>query len=629
MDGIYNALTSPQHIRILILAPSENVDAALEGSLEQQHIDDATKEYEAISYTWGDQARIQPLRCDGTMINITPNLASALLCFRSRTTPRRLWADAICINQDDLDEKGQQIPLMAKIFRSSTQVRVWLGDGDQGESRALDVLASFARRAWPGRSALDSVESPDHRSGTDQALVDIPRSAKKVFSMPWFGRRWIVQELVLNGDVMFHCGQSKMSWPALHFTFHNLPTDIRDDDLGFHTRRKIRQLGDLWKTWSFGNASTVDRGIYNLLNAFMDLQCKEAKDIVYAIAGLADDIELQSSAIPASVASITPDYGISDEDVFQDLAFKLIQSGKVFSTLAHAGASRIAGGNQTLASWIPDVRLPASWPLIATEQEADFKLLEVCEPSNGSLTLKIEVYGWQLRSSIWELLGPYYRPMLPDIQNTEWKYTGSGQSRLGGRVHLVPESVPDWCPVSVEDVFEASNVSAAQEVRNLLPHLQTWLIDHHGLNKEHSSFDTLAHMVWCLIRCQLLTEDGRESLDRLPSLERFQKKLRNQMMNSKWEIYLAKALFTSKIYIGERVGPDSGNAFRFFGFGPYDLNPGDAILIPSRESTCATALFLRATDSGHRVLGGGLAWAWPDKLFGGIFGPREIEVHLI
>ncbi|KAH8756328.1 heterokaryon incompatibility protein-domain-containing protein, partial [Diaporthe sp. PMI_573] len=241
--------------------------------------------YEAISYTWGDQGRTQPLICDGTTINITPNLASALLCLRSQTRPRRLWADAVCINQNDRKEKEQQIPLMATIFRSATQVRVWLGSGDEGESQALADLAAFARVTGLTRPSAYQ----DHYSETQQALVDMGRSADKVFRMPWFGRRWIVQELVLNWNVMFHCGQSKISWPAMHFAFNSLPTSIWDDVLDIQIRRKLRQFGNLWRTRCFASDSKIDCGIYSLLHSFHDLECQVPKDRLYAIAGLADD----------------------------------------------------------------------------------------------------------------------------------------------------------------------------------------------------------------------------------------------------------------------------------------------------------------------------------------------------
>jgi hypothetical protein len=42
----------------------------------------------------------------------------------------RLWTDAICINQQDLDERGHQVQLMGSIYRNAHMVIVWLGTDD-------------------------------------------------------------------------------------------------------------------------------------------------------------------------------------------------------------------------------------------------------------------------------------------------------------------------------------------------------------------------------------------------------------------------------------------------------------------------------------------------------------------
>lgn len=588
MDGVYNALVSTQHIRVLTLAPSEDVDAALRCSLDQQRIDDSKTEYEAISYTWGDQERSQPLRCNGTIINITPNLASALLCLRSQTSPRRLWADAICINQDDLDEKSQQIPLMARIFRSATQVRVWLGNGDEGESRAIDDLASIAKVSRPTGPSLNLLDDKMWQSETDQALIAMGRSAKKVFRMPWFGRRWIVQELVLNGDVMFHCGQSKISWPNLHFAVQALPASVWGEDLDIQIRRKLRQFGNLWKTWCFSHDSATDGGVYNLLHSFQDLECKELKDRLYAIAGLASDVDLklQPSTSRSNVASIVPSYDpmVSDEEVFQNFAFKMIQSGKVFSTLAHAGASSIVEAEQPLPSWVPDVRQPRSWPLIATENESEFKLVEVCEPSDGILALNIEAFVWGF-----------------DLSRDQ-------------------KSGPICYPISIEDVMGPPKHQGAQgHLNSIGDTIARWLGSEFARTNFHPDFprgnhNLVSHMLWSIIRSQLLTEDGCEAFDRLPSLEEWRKQYQGARdgrseLDDQWYPYLTKALTTRTIYTTQNRRPSSVISMSyFFGFGPLGLAPDDQVFIPFLDSQGTTALYLRPRGTEHKVLGGGLVW---------------------
>jgi hypothetical protein len=86
--------------------------------------------------------REQILCCDdGLLIKITANLHSALSRFRLNSHNRCFWADAVCINQVDPEEKSRQIPLMPRIYRNASKVLVWLGSGIDGESETMQSLA--------------------------------------------------------------------------------------------------------------------------------------------------------------------------------------------------------------------------------------------------------------------------------------------------------------------------------------------------------------------------------------------------------------------------------------------------------------------------------------------------------
>ena len=90
--------------------------------------------FEALSYTWG--SRVEPASImlqtgvAGSEINLplTLNLARALR--RLRHTYCCLWVDAICINQEDLTERRQQVAYMGRIYSAASRVLVWLGDSD-------------------------------------------------------------------------------------------------------------------------------------------------------------------------------------------------------------------------------------------------------------------------------------------------------------------------------------------------------------------------------------------------------------------------------------------------------------------------------------------------------------------
>lgn len=100
--------------------------------------------YDAISYTWGEPNFTQEIIIDDHFrLRITPNLHDALIRYRCAVGTRSIWVDAICINQNDEDDKRRQVPLMTEIYRSASPVLVWLGKYQKGEDclRKIAILS--------------------------------------------------------------------------------------------------------------------------------------------------------------------------------------------------------------------------------------------------------------------------------------------------------------------------------------------------------------------------------------------------------------------------------------------------------------------------------------------------------
>jgi hypothetical protein len=89
--------------------------------LEVVDLDNAPK-YNALSYVWGQSDRIVPLICNQKTIKLTANLAKALESCFSRYPETPLWADGICIYQDDVAERSQQVLLMGEIYSHASMV---------------------------------------------------------------------------------------------------------------------------------------------------------------------------------------------------------------------------------------------------------------------------------------------------------------------------------------------------------------------------------------------------------------------------------------------------------------------------------------------------------------------------
>ena len=84
--------------------------------------------FESLSYSWGDPSVTRIVLLNGHAIPVTINLFAALRRLRYRTSSRCLWADALCINQADLEDKSCQVSLMGKVYSIASKGLLWLGE---------------------------------------------------------------------------------------------------------------------------------------------------------------------------------------------------------------------------------------------------------------------------------------------------------------------------------------------------------------------------------------------------------------------------------------------------------------------------------------------------------------------
>ena len=105
-------------------------------------------EYSALSYVWGDPNVTKTIIVNERQIPVTSNLECALQYApqhleRANATPR-LWVDAVCIDQDNVNEKNHQVPLMRDIYSQAKVVLCWMSPRRDDVVEALDVIDIIA-----------------------------------------------------------------------------------------------------------------------------------------------------------------------------------------------------------------------------------------------------------------------------------------------------------------------------------------------------------------------------------------------------------------------------------------------------------------------------------------------------
>ncbi|KAK7964081.1 hypothetical protein PG996_008229 [Apiospora saccharicola] len=301
--GPYQYSSLPlNHIRLLQLEPSSDPSSLLRCTLSDFDLQSSDIPYDALSYVWGPPVFDHDLYLgDKAQLKITPSLHGALKRLRRDSQPRRIWADAVCINQASDEEKRVQIPLMRSVYPGADTVFVWLGGSDQAAS-ALHRLGLRVRR----------LAVPD--SGLQESEIVLAREiVDEILRLPWFKRRWVIQEVVLNANVLFCAGTAaELNWTKLGTSVTRCYPDAVSR-LGYD--------GTMVHESHSGPQEEVNRA---------------DGDRIYALTGLANDVSIRTDNdapfVPhgqQSQIALRVSYDQSTESAYIKFAEDLISSGRV------------------------------------------------------------------------------------------------------------------------------------------------------------------------------------------------------------------------------------------------------------------------------------------------------------
>ena len=117
------------------------------------------KQYAALSYVWGKTTDPpHTIECSGIQIPVGAECLSALQRLRAKLGGFTIWIDAICIDQENDEEKAQQIPMMKDIYMTAHTTYIWLGEGDDMKDRAMEYLS--------GAGLLEYYHRADEEAGS-------------------------------------------------------------------------------------------------------------------------------------------------------------------------------------------------------------------------------------------------------------------------------------------------------------------------------------------------------------------------------------------------------------------------------------------------------------------------------
>ncbi|RYP20480.1 hypothetical protein DL767_009434 [Monosporascus sp. MG133] len=151
---------SPGNIRLLHLMPSEKDGAPIRCQLFEYPIQKTGERadlYEALSYCWGGSDKPCSISIGDRYLPVTANLYAALLRLRHHLIGRVIWVDAICINQEDVKERGQQVRSMAEIYYKASRVIVWLGEAEAEDHDTLKAICAAGDKSSDQKMSQEAV----------------------------------------------------------------------------------------------------------------------------------------------------------------------------------------------------------------------------------------------------------------------------------------------------------------------------------------------------------------------------------------------------------------------------------------------------------------------------------------
>lgn len=314
--------------------------------------------YEALSYVWGTELAACSLVANGRFrMAITENLDCALRHLRQPKGIRLLWVDALCINQQNIEERNEQVRQMARIYFASYRTIIWLGS-DEGHNYH-NLLLHMDHQIEP-------------KPGASYTLGHLLEELSHLTGRPWFSRLWVLQELIMSKmDPVVYIGRFRIPWSdfecgarfvyMLYMKHPFMRLGVEDMDL---TRKYITEHAKI-VTFNRLRISGPKSSLEARLNDSMLQTATDPRDHVYGILGISD----------VGQDLLAPDYGSSVQTVYTKTAAVLLEYYSPAFYCTFPLRHRSNGGpthtvqNPGLPSWVPDFYAGATWEIYKTKDD--------------------------------------------------------------------------------------------------------------------------------------------------------------------------------------------------------------------------------------------------------------------
>jgi hypothetical protein len=263
--------TEINSFRLLRLLPSNDLSSRIRCELFVADINDLNFNYYACSYVWGPEEPVFEIIVDDSAFLIRRNLYELLCACRRMCHPLLLWADSICINQNNINEKAQQVAKMGEIFSGAHCVYAYIGPADSASEFLAGNITKLSAQS-PGISNLES---------SVELSREMVHAINSFNTREYWSRMWIVQEFVLAKHIILFCGSRQIPWEVIEPQIRHTSLQFEDPwSMYSHTVSGI--VHAMCSSRFMADPQTFE----TLFIRFGELSCSVLHDKVFALLSL-------------------------------------------------------------------------------------------------------------------------------------------------------------------------------------------------------------------------------------------------------------------------------------------------------------------------------------------------------
>lgn len=355
------------YFRLLELLPGSSVEESLVCRLRTEKIS-SSPSYEAISYVWrkfDDERDHAIVQCEeGYTINITYNLQSVLKSIRAQGDSQLLWADAICIDQDDLEERTEQVQRMKDIFENAAKVIVWLGSNITFRAPDLFSFLDRVAKLCPCPETY-GVESSEDFQPLDQYLKDAGdhdwEMLRELHNCVLFKRIWVIQEFNLAAEGYLLAGHHRLRIfnfkTAMFWIRKRRPSSVKRFRIPWENLDPFIYLrfvaGDTSRPPASITGSSTSQHVYFVLRCVRNCSSTDPRDTIYGLLGHSS-LGPWARPIPG-YTQVPVDYKSSHTKLYFAVACRLMEESQPMFTLSlvEHDESIWKQENPDCPSWVP------------------------------------------------------------------------------------------------------------------------------------------------------------------------------------------------------------------------------------------------------------------------------------